>query len=197
MSGDLRLHAKALEEIALPFLQEEVGMVGAHPVPSPSRNGQLNRETAILWELHHRISLLQPKCGEMVAFRNIVRAIPQDSAVDEATIEVLLRLLGYVVVYTPRSIVYNRGPKTVQDFLLQRRRVQAGHQWVYEKYNYPVVTMKATAVFRVAAAYLATHPRDVWPLARLMALEVVARFLGLVDYYLLGKNPYVWQMVKR
>lgn len=197
MSGDLKLNKRTLEEIGEPFLQPEVGMVGGHPVPRGTKYSQVGREIRLLWELHHQISLIQPKCGEVVAFRNIVQQIPHDSAVDEATLEVLLRMVGYTVVYAPKAIVYNKGPRTVKEFLVQRRRVQAGHQWVAEKYNYEVVTMKPSQLFRVVLAYFANHPDEVVTLARLMGLEIVARFLGSLDYFLLGRNPYVWQMIKR
>jgi poly-beta-1,6-N-acetyl-D-glucosamine synthase len=197
MSGDLKLAKHTLEEIGQPFLQPEVGMVGAHPVPKGTQYSQVGREVRLLWELHHQISLSEPKCGEVVAFRNIVQQIPHDSAVDEATLEVLLRLVGYTVVYAPKAIVYNKGPKTIKEFLIQRRRVQAGHQWVAEKYNYEVVTMKPSHLFRVVLSYFAHHPTEVSTLIRLISLEIAARFLGSVDYFLLGRNPYVWQMIGR
>ena len=78
LSGDLYLHKDALEEIGLPFLNPEVGMVGARPVPKARRDGMINDEIALLWDLHHRISLLRPKCGEFVAFLNVIRELPKE-----------------------------------------------------------------------------------------------------------------------
>ena len=44
MSADLRLSKNALEEIGLPFLNQEVGMVGAHPIPSNTRYSQIGQD---------------------------------------------------------------------------------------------------------------------------------------------------------
>jgi len=197
MSGDLWVKKDAIEEIVLPFLNPSVGMVGAHPKPLNYRFSEVGTEAALLWELHHAMSLTQPKCGEMVAFRNVIRKIPIESAVDEANLEVLLRMVGFSVVYAPRSIVYNKVPLTVADFLLQRRRVRAGHLWLSDRYNYQVVTMQQSKIAPVVLTYLRKHPTALKPLIRLVGLEALAWFLGWMDYSVLKKNPYVWDMVER
>lgn len=197
VSADLRLHKKAIEEILVPFLQPDVGMVGAHPVPTNSRSTSMGNVVHLLWELHHEISLIKPKCGEMVAFRNIVRQIPPQSAVDEATLEVLLQLIGYSTIYAPRSIVYNSGPKTVADFITQRRRVFIGHQWVKQQYNYRVATLNLTLIATIIARHILHNPNSISSLLCLIILEISSRLMGWIDYNLMGKNPYVWQMVKR
>jgi cellulose synthase/poly-beta-1,6-N-acetylglucosamine synthase-like glycosyltransferase len=197
VSADLRLNKKAIEEIVIPFLQPDVGMVGAHPVPTNSTRTPMGRVVHVLWELHHEISLVKPKCGEMIAFRNIIRQIPPQSAVDEATLEVLLQLIGYSTVYAPRSIVYNSGPKTVADFFKQRRRVFAGHQWIKNQYNYQVVTLDSTLIVQIIMRQLFVYPDKIVPLIMLVALEVSSRILGWIDFHVLRKNPYVWQMVRR
>jgi len=197
VSGDLRLHKKAIEEIGGVFLDDEVGMAGAHPVPSNTKSSNIGEEIKILWELHHQIALISPKCGEMVAFRNIVRQIPHDSAVDEATLEVLLKIIGYTIVYVPRSIVYNKGPKTVREFIKQRRRVYTGHQWVAQKYNYRVVTMQSNQVSNVISSYVFSNPKSLVPMLKLMVYELIARSLGWIDYHIFSKNPYMWNMISR
>ena len=197
MSGDLRVETHAIEEITLPFRNPEVGMAGAHPVPTNCRFSSVGRELALLWELHHRISLIRPKCGEMVAFRNVIRKIPVTSAVDEANLEVLLKMVGFSVVYVPRSIVYNRVPTSLSDLLLQRRRVEAGHLWLSNHYNYRVVTMDYEKLLTVLWRYFLEYPSHVVVMIRLLCIEALSRCLGWLDYRVLGRNPYVWQMVKR
>jgi cellulose synthase/poly-beta-1,6-N-acetylglucosamine synthase-like glycosyltransferase len=197
ISGDLLLHRDAIEEISLPFLHEDVGMVGAHPIPKNIKQSGIGREVELLWELHHRLSLTDPKCGEMVALRNIVREIPLESAVDEATLEVLLKIVGYKVVYAPRSIVYNKGPISVNEFLIQRRRVYAGHEWVTLTYNYQVASMNTSHLANLLWEYAMENPRSWGVLIRLTILEVMARGLGFMDYHILGKNPYKWKMISR
>lgn len=197
VSGDLKLHSQAIEEITLPFLHESVGMVGAHPIPRNTRQSKIGSEIKLLWQLHHLVSLHYPKCGEMVAFRKVIRSIPKQSAVDEVSIEVLLKLIGYKIVYAPRSIVYNKGPRTVKEFLTQRRRVYSGHKWIGKKYNYEVSTMNFNNVFTAITDYLTSNPSEFVPLIKLLLLEAYGRALGWIDFYIFGKNPYVWKMIKR
>lgn len=197
ISADLQLSKNAIEEITLPFLQNKVGMVGAHPKPKEVNKSQVGNEVKLLWKLHHVISLVKPKCGEMVAFRKVIRSIPKESAVDEASIEVLLKLIGYEIVYAPRAIVYNKAPKTIKDFLTQRRRIFAGHIWINEKYNYKVSTMDINNDLEAVFSYFIKNPKDIMSLVKLIFLEIFGRILGFFDYHILGKNPYIWKMVKR
>ena len=197
ISGDLRLAKDCIEEIVLPFLHPEIGMVGGHPKPSNVAHSQVGKEGKLLWQLHHLVSLKNPKCGEIVAFRNSINSIPKESAVDEATIEVLLKLIGYQVAYAPRAIVYNKLPKTISDFIVQRRRVYAGHLWLRHKYHYQVSTLSFSNDYEAIAQYLFAHPKQILYLIKLVGFEFYARLLGWVDYHILDKNPYVWQMVDR
>ena len=197
ISADLRLAPTAIEEIVLPFLNEDVGMAGARPKPVNVRGNSIGKEIALLWELHHQISLIKPKCGEMVAFRNIVKKIPREALADEATLEVLLTLLGYGVVYAPRSVVYNRGPLSVTDYIRQRRKIFVGHQWVAKRFNYRVVTMQWEQIMKAVVSYLLSNPGEIRPLVRLIMMEAMAQGVGWIDYHVLEKNPFVWKMVSR
>lgn len=197
ISGDLKLHKDCIEEMTLPFLHSHIGMVGGHPKPSNISYSQIGQEGALLWQLHHLVSLKNPKCGEIVAFRNTINAIPPESAVDEATIEVLLKLIGYQVAYASRAIVYNRLPKTIKDFIIQRRRVYSGHLWLAQKYNYQVSTLKLSNDYEAILEYLYKNPKQIVHLIKLIFFESYARVLGWIDYHILDKNPYVWKMVER
>lgn len=197
MSGDLRVKKDTIEELTLPFLDAQVGMAGAHPVPTNCRFSSVGREMGLLWELHHRVALKKPKCGEMVAFRNVIRKIPAESAVDEANLEVLLRLIGFSVVYAPRAIVLNKVPKNLGDLIKQRRRVEAGHLWIKETYNYTVSTMDYSLVANILWQLLLEQPNRLGTVIRLILYEILARALGWIDYNVLKKNPFVWDMVAR
>jgi cellulose synthase/poly-beta-1,6-N-acetylglucosamine synthase-like glycosyltransferase len=197
MSGDLRVHRRAIEEMTLLFLNSQVGMVGAHPVPVNWRFSSVGKEMKLMWELHHRVSLQQAKCGEMVAFRRVIRKIPHESAVDEANLEVLMRMIGYSVRYAPLAVVYNKVPLSFVDVLTQRRRVESGHRWLMGRYNYAVSTMNYDMVLKTLVEYLTEHPGHIMIALRLVLLELLAKVLGWLDYAVLGKNPFIWRMVKR
>jgi hypothetical protein len=136
----------AIEQLVLPFHDPAIGMTGGRPIPINDPHTFMGYAVHLLWALHHQISLRHPKIGELIAFRNFFHQIPQDSAVDEASIEPLIRGQGLRLHYAPEAIVYNCGPETVADFLRQRRRIYAGHIYVRKTLGYGVSTMKTTRI---------------------------------------------------
>ncbi|OQY23392.1 MAG: hypothetical protein B6I35_03885 [Anaerolineaceae bacterium 4572_32.2] len=188
----------AIENLVVPFGDSQVGMVGGRPVPTNDVRTFMGYAAHLLWSLHHRISLRRPKMGEMIAFRNFFRQIPFDSAVDEASVEPLIRGQGLQLRYAPEAVVYNRGPETVQDFIRQRRRIYAGHVYVRDTLGYRVSTMKGIRILWL----LLTCPgvkRDwryfLWGSA-IITLEAVARFLGLMDYRVWKQKHVIWDVAE-
>jgi biofilm PGA synthesis N-glycosyltransferase PgaC len=188
----------AIESMVVPFSDPLVGMTGGRPVPINDSDSFMGYTVHLLWELHHQISLRRPKMGEMIAFRNFFHQIPHDSAVDEASIEPLIRGQGLQLRYAPDAVVYNRGPETVQDFLRQRRRIYAGHVYVRATLGYGVSTMKSPRILWLLLArpgfkrdwrYFLMTPA-------IIALEAWARFLGMVDYRVWKRKHAVWEMVE-
>jgi cellulose synthase/poly-beta-1,6-N-acetylglucosamine synthase-like glycosyltransferase len=188
----------AIERLVAPFSDPRVGMTGGHPVPTNDPRSFMGYAAHFLWALHHQLSLRYPKMGEMIAFRNIFRRIPPDSAVDEASIEPLIRGQGFQLRYVPDAIVYNRGPETMQDFLRQRRRIYAGHVYVRDTLGYRVATMK---VARIAWTLLFSPgvKRDwryfLWG-PGVIVLEVWARLLGMLDYRLWKRKHTIWEVAE-
>jgi glycosyltransferase involved in cell wall biosynthesis len=169
------------------FTDPGVGMVGGHPVPVNDENTFLGHSVHLVWRLHDRIAKQTPKLGEIVAFRNVVGSIPDDTAVDEISIEAAITEQGYRLVYEPRAFVYNKGPTTVNDFLRQRRRIAAGHHWVAKQNGYQASTMSVGHIAMIGLKSL------VWT-AGAIGLEGTARGLGFYDF--LRKRPHhIWDSV--
>jgi len=159
-SADLLPVADALEELVVPFADPEVGMTTAHPVPVNDPERFMGFAAHMLWGLHHTINLTSFKSGEMIAFRKIFERVPYHTAVDEASIEPVVRGQGYRVRYVPAAVVYNQGPETVADFLRQRRRIYAGHLAVRDTLGYTVSTMNARRILAILLRNLDLRP---WP----------------------------------
>ncbi len=198
VSADIIPAPDAIENLVAPFGNSWVGMVGGRPVPTNDDRTFMGYAAHLLWSLHHQISLRRPKMGEMIAFRNFFRQIPFDSAVDEASIEPLIRGQGLQLHYASDAVVYNRGPDTVQDFIRQRRRIYAGHVYVRDTLGYRVATMKGARILWL----LLTNPgirRDwryfLWGPA-VIALEIGARFMGLMDYGVWRRKHIIWDVAK-
>ncbi|MCP4426486.1 MAG: glycosyltransferase [Chloroflexi bacterium] len=192
-SADLLPEYDAMEKLTAPLADPEVGMTSCRPVPVNDRNTFLGFGVHLLWDLHHQINLHGFKAGEMTAFRKVFERIPYHTAVDEASVEPVVRGQGYQALYVPEAIVYNKGPETVADFLLQRRRIYAGHLDVRDMLGYAVSTMSGGRILKLLLRHLDWRPRQfVWTWL-VVGLEVYGRFLGWRDYKN-RKEHTVWEI---
>jgi poly-beta-1,6-N-acetyl-D-glucosamine synthase len=195
VNGDNIARPGAIDALVEHFHDPTVGMVGGHPIPVNDDDNFLGYAVHLVWRLHDRIARDTPKLGEIVAFRNIVPRIPTDTAVDEISIQAVVTELGLRLVYEPRAIVYNRGPATLGDFLVQRRRIFAGHLHIARQQGYAASTM---SVGRVGRALLHSESsriaRDPLWVVGAVALEMTARALGYYDF--LRRRPHhIWTAV--
>ena len=193
--ADLLPAEDAVEQLVAPFVDSDLGMTGARPVPVNDPNTFMGFAAHMLWDLHHQVNLTSFKAGELVALRKIFERIPYHTAVDEASIEPVIRGQGYSVKYIPSALVYNKGPETVKDFLSQRRRIYAGHLAVRKLLGYSVSTMSGRKVLGIVIRNLQMQPRPfLWTWA-VAALEVYGRSLGFRDY-LKRRDHSVWEIAK-
>lgn len=198
-SGDTIPEENAIENLIRPFHDAEVGMTGAHPIPVDSKDTFMGFTVNLFWRLHHEMAMNHPKLGELIAFRNIVREIPKDTAVDEASIEAIVTKAGYRIHYAKDSIVYNKGAETIRDFLTQRRRVMVGHKHLQKSRDYTVSSMKIKNLFSLFNRLFKDTPWSfktiLWTFGAVF-LEIFGRFLGDYDYYIKRKNPYAWDVAR-
>jgi cellulose synthase/poly-beta-1,6-N-acetylglucosamine synthase-like glycosyltransferase len=130
----------------------------------------------------------------MIAFRNIIKSIPNNTAVDEAWIEMAVRKKGFALRYVPNAVVYNHGPESTSDFLKQRRRIYSGHLHLKKQVRYEVATMKVSKILKVIPRVIGPSLKELFFLVGAVFLEVYGRFLGAYDFYIKKRNPYVWDM---
>ncbi len=181
-SADLQPAPDALELLISRFVDPELGMTACRPEPVNDPNTFMGFAAHLLWDLHHQMNLHGFKAGEMIAFRKIFTRIPQYTAVDEASVEPLIRGQGYKVRYIPEAIVYNKGPETAADFLRQRRRIYAGHLQLQQILGYSVSTMSGLSVLSLLLQNLDWHPKQFFWTWGVVALEMAGRFLGWLDF---------------
>jgi len=120
-SGDL------LKNLLEPFKHPKVGMVCGRPVPLDNKNTFTGFVIHLIWFLHHLISLEKPKAGEIIAFRNVIKKLPERLVADESYLELNIIKRGFEVVYVPTAVVFNKGPQHLVSLLEQRKRVFLGH----------------------------------------------------------------------
>ena len=194
-SADLLPDEHAIERLAAPFSDSEMGMTSSRPIPVNDRNTFMGFAAHLLWDLHHDVNLIGFKAGEMIAFRKIFERIPYQTSVDEASIEPVIRGQGYGVKYVGDAIVYNKGPDTVSDFLRQRRRIYAGHLDIKQLLGYSVSTMRSTTLLKLLLRRLSWRPKEfVWTWG-VVGLEIYGRLLGTRDFKN-RRNHTVWEIAK-
>jgi len=207
----------AVENLVAPFKNPDVGMTGARPNPVDSGRSFMGYCTQFLWWMHHKLATENPKLGEMVAFRNTVKKIPNDTAVDEACIEAIISEQGLKALYVPDAVVKNKGPDSVSDFLKQRRRISAGHYHLQQTRNYAASSMSNSVIIAILLSKIKEHLRRIVRMVRrgyfrrlffyisahmrptifalgAMFLEVYGRLLGIYDFKIKKKNPYKWDI---
>lgn len=197
IGADIIPETGAFEKLCAPFHDPLIGMVGGRPVPVNDPSTFMGHTVHLLWRLHDRVARVTPKLGEVIAFRNVISGIPTNSAVDEISIQALISQLGYQLLYKPDSVVYNKGPVNLKDYLKQRRRIYAGHLKVLKQQQYEASTMKVSPILRQLIACreftMSSFQQTLWTLGAVM-LEAYARLLGHYDYWR-KRDHFIWQRV--
>ncbi len=193
-NADTLLHEDALESLCRPLLDDEVGMVGGHPIPIPSRRGHLDFAIQVFWELHHELCLRAPKMGELVAFRRVFAQLPLDEAgADEDWIHSEVEKRGLHAVYAPDAILFNRGPGRLYDFLTHRRRMALQHLVLARRRGFQPASRDSAPMRRAIAAYLAANPRRLPQVVAAACLEAAARVWAHAEFALLGTTQTNWR----
>ncbi|MBU0732037.1 glycosyltransferase [Patescibacteria group bacterium] len=196
LSADILPDNDAIEKLIQVFKDDKIGMAGARPIPVNTHKTFIGFCVNYMWQLHHLIALQDPKCGEMIAFRKVFEQIPAESAVDEASIEEKIRKKGLEIKYVPEAVVRNMGPKSISDFIKQRRRIALGHHWLKKNKGYEVSTLNGGKIINLI---LANMPKGllkkIWVIG-MIKLEIWSRFLGWWDYTVLKKNAHIWKVAK-
>ena len=197
VGADIIPEHDTLEQLCMHFLDDKVGMVGAHPIPVNDQETFVGHAVHLLWLLHDRMARRSPKLGEVVAFRNTIQSIPTDTAVDEISIQAAISAQHLSLVYEPEALVYNKGPMTIRDFLKQRRRIHAGHLKIREQEQYEAPTMSVFPILQelfTSTPYVASSPKQfIWTIGTI-GLEGIARIQGHYDV-MRKRSHAVWQAV--
>ena len=193
-SADTLPEKGCIEKLCIPLLNKNIGICASHPIPINKKDSFIGFTINLLWSLHHRISLKNPKFGELIAFKRVINEIPT-TAVDEEHVAMLIQKKGLLAKYVPDAIVFNKGPTTAKDFLRQRRRIYCGHLELKKKKGYEVPTINNFNIFKTLIANLNIKPKYlIWTVGAVM-LEAYARLLGTIDFYT-KKKHFIWEIAE-
>jgi Glycosyltransferases, probably involved in cell wall biogenesis len=184
-----------LSNLLEPFSDETVGIAGGRPVPTNSTKSTAGFASALLWNMHHHISLVRPKIGELIAFRDIGTRLPTDMQSDEDILKMELEKNGFRSVYVPSAVVLNHGPETVSDFMKQRTRVNIGEMHMHRNFEYDVPTWDKRLIFNAlldAVRDMGLHPIK---MLSAVAMEGMARMSAKRYVTSGGTDRNIWEQV--
>lgn len=185
----------SLNELIKPFRDKNIGMTGGHPVPTNDMKSFTGFTVHLLWSMHHHVSMIHPKIGELVAFRDIGTRLPTDMQSDEDIIRMKLEEAGYGTVYAPEAKILNRGPENVKDYIKQRTRVNIGENIIKKEFKYDLPThnyrILVNAMFS-AIKDLGFHPIK---LVFGVSLEMYTRLKAKIHVAKNKQDDNVWEQV--
>jgi biofilm PGA synthesis N-glycosyltransferase PgaC len=195
VNADNVLEEGTMQRLVEPFDDPTVGMVGGHPLPVNTKDTVPGFAVHMLWEMHHRISLIHPKIGELIAFRNVPMTLPTDLQSDEDIIRMEMEKRGLRSVYAADAIVRNKGPATVRDFIKQRTRVNIGEGYMKRRYDFDIPTQDSRLVFQAFVDFIKDNTRSLHLVSVAMALEAYCRLYARLYVELDKGDKMVWSPV--
>ncbi len=195
VNADNRLEKDTFQHLLNPFLNREVGMVGGHPIPVNDSDTLAGFAVHMLWDLHHRLSMINPKTGELIAFRNLRMQISPGINTDEDWIRMKIEGGGLRTKYAPDAIVWNKGPETLSDFWKQRTRVNIGEKYMQKRYKFEVPTWKGEFLLPSLLSFLRDNRGHPMKLMLSIGIEAFSRLYASLHVALDRGDPYVWEVV--
>jgi poly-beta-1,6-N-acetyl-D-glucosamine synthase len=196
VNADNNLSQGALGRLVSRFNDPKVGVVGGRPMPVNRRDTIAGFAVHMLWDMHHRLSLIYPKVGEAIAFRNLHIQIPTGMQSDEDLVRMDLEKRGYRTVYEPEAVVINKGPETVRDYWKQRTRVNIGERYMKRLFDFDIPTWDNHYLFQAYLGFLKDNSSQIFMMSAAILLEMLARAYASIYVLLDRGDKVVWSMVE-
>ena len=195
VNADNTLDPLSLKYLLEPLKDGKVGIVGGHPKPVNPKDKVVGFAVYMLWDMHHRLSLIYPKTGELIAFRNLSYTLPTTMQSDEDLIRLDLEKKGYVAAYAADAIVHNKGPVTIGDFIKQRTRVNIGEIYLRRNFDYSVPTWNLKYLFGAYIDFMKANHKSILRTAQAMSLELYCRAYATVYVKMDKGDKKMWSQV--
>ncbi|OPY34522.1 MAG: Glycosyltransferase AglE [Methanomassiliicoccales archaeon PtaU1.Bin124] len=196
VNADNIVEAGSLGNLVRPFHDEKVGVAGGHPLPVNDKSTVAGFAVHMLWDMHHRLSLIYPKVGEMMAFRNLHIQIPTGMQSDEDLIRMDLEKKGYRSVYVGEATVKNKGPSTIRDYIKQRTRVNIGERYMKKWFDVDIPTWDPRFLFQALQSFIKENWRYLDKMFLAICLEAYARVYASLHVRMDKGDRPVWSIVE-
>lgn len=205
LSADVLPSPRALQNLVARMDGRRVAIVCGKPVPVNKETTALTGVIRLFWRFRDRAfsylnhAGLLMHAGEIFCVkRGIVDSIPTNIVNDDAFIAIVSKKKGWYVVYEPSAKVFIRGPSTILDYFLQRRRIIFGHYQIrkvtgsFPQYFTALALLRPRVTARILLSELATS-KSVKVFFLVLFLEFLVNIAGLLDF-LLGRSHQPWRV---
>ena len=198
INADVLPQETCIEWLVAPFVDPRVGITGGRPVAVNSMDTLPGFAAHLLWNMHHEISLTEPKMGELIAYRKFPELkISPDTVDDEGIVEELVARKQMRKVYVPEAVLHLRGPTTVRDFVKRRRNIYAGHLQLRARTCYTPATFHTLSLlgklFKPILRMTRGSPGLLLRVVGVVMMEILARALGAYDFYVVKRDHRIWE----
>ncbi len=195
IDADVVLKAGTLDRLVTTVTSEGTGIASPRIAPLPSPSSLVRLASSAEWELHHRVSLRNPKTTLVQAFRRPLGPLPPTSGLEDAVLQEGVEARGLRAVYLAGELVQIAPPSSLRFFLLQRvRTVRHTLLHVGRGFDRPATA----SLSEVGPATLdAIRAREVGPvaLAAFAALEIFAQITARIASWLGRTTAFNWEPV--
>ena len=134
ISADTLPNGNCFKNLTSRLQDSQAGIVCGKPIPVKGQKSLVGRLVQTLWLFHDHVFTelndagLARHASEVFCIRRgIVDQIPSETVNDDSYIAVTTKKKGWLIKYEPHASVSISGPKTLTDYIKQRRRIIFGH----------------------------------------------------------------------
>ena len=195
VNADTLLAPGSLTRLVEPLRDPAVGMVGGRVVPVNEGRSLPTRMVRLLWDLHHEVSTVAPKLGEVVVFRNTFDRLESMSGPDEVALEFLVTRGGQSLRYVPDALIYNHGAVKLRDLYRHRTRNHRLHLGFKRTTRYVPSTMKWWSAAAAMARTVIDQPEDTFAACALVGIELASRASANLSHRFGSDGDEPWEPI--
>ena len=205
--GDVYTSENSINELLNTFKDKKIGASSSRPVSINTKNTMLGFWSHLLTDIgaHETRTLLSKRekqivcSGYLMAIRNIINNIPENSLADDAVISNIIYSKGYKIAYCQNSLVFVKYPTTFKDWIKQKRRSTGGYLQIKKltkrKDEMRSFTKESLGIYR-ALKYPKTIKEFYWTLILILA-RLYLWLIIFIDIKLKRKEfSKIWQRIE-
>jgi hypothetical protein len=196
IDADVRLSPGTIDDLVEALSASGVGIVSPRIAPERSVSPLADLVSAAEWEIHHQVSLEQPKTTLVQAFRKLPISLPANAGLEDAGLQEQVLAQGFGVRYLPHSTISIRPPPTVRGILQQRiRTIEHIRTHIRRGYDVPSTGSPRT-VGRALVRVLREGQVPRRAVFLFVVVEVMSRVAAVGSSIRHGDRGFAWEAIE-